>query len=107
MTVNLKDQLKFATGTETVTLYTVDSASPVTVIYAVPGNLSRQQIQWLATAGIEPKGLSVALDEANLSGAVPINGGRIDRTDGSQWRIRDTNYNTITGVYVCTCTQVL
>jgi len=107
MTINLKDQLKFATDTETVTLRVVDSADPVTVEYAVAGNLSRNQIQWLATAGIEPKGLSILLDEANLDGAEPINGGRIDRTDGSKWRIRDSNYNRATGVYVCTCTQVL
>lgn len=105
--VSFKNQLRFATGTETVEYRSTDSASAVTVEYALCGPLSRKQIQWLSTAGIEPKGISIALDDANLDDATPIVGGRIDRTDGSKWRILSADYSGITGIYLCVCSQVI
>lgn len=105
--VSFKNQLRFATGTETVSYKSTDSATAVSVEYALCGPLSRKQIQWLSTAGVEPAGLSIALDDANLDEAVPIVGGRIDLTDGTKWRILSVDYSRITGIHVCLCSKVI
>lgn len=106
--VNFKNQSRFATGTETVTYRATDSATAVTVEHALCGPLSYKQLQFFATLGIEAQGLSVKLDEADLGdGVVPIRGGRIDRTDGTKWKIQSIEFSAVTGVYLCICSQTI
>jgi hypothetical protein len=101
-----KNQSRFMYGTETVTYRSSDSASPVTVENALCGPLSFKQMRFYATLHLETQGLSIKLDQADLGvGVVPIRTGRIDRADGTKWKIQDIDGTHVTGVYLCTCSQ--
>lgn len=107
MTTGYTNLSQFCIGTETVSLYVTDSATVVSVENALFGALSRGQMQLLATLGIEGSGASVKLDAADLGASVPVRGSRIDRTDGTKWRVQAVDYSHVSAVYLCVCTQVI
>lgn len=105
--VNFKDQSRYLEGTETVDFYTVDSADVIEVDYALFGPISRQKLQWLATLGIENASQSIKLDQAQLGvGVVPDRGSKIERSDGTKWRIEAVDFSHVTAVHLCYCSQI-
>lgn len=105
--VNFTDQSRYLEGTETVDFRVVDSATPVSVDYALFGPISRQKLQWLATLGIENASQSIKLDQAQLGvGVVPERGSRIDREDETSWRVEAVDYSHVTAVHLCYCSQI-
>lgn len=102
---------RFLAGTETVTLYIVDSAAPFTVEHVLCGELNWKQLQMTATLGIEGQALSIELDKADLDAVEapgPVVGSRIERTnsDGSKWRVQSKVYDHVIGVYRCVCSEI-
>ncbi len=103
--VNFKDQSRYVEGSETVSVRVVDSVDAVSVDYALFAPINKQQLQWLATLGIEPCESTIKLDDAQLGGAVPIQGSRIDRGDATKWRVKYVAYTHVTGVHQCFCVK--
>ena len=106
--VNFKDQSRFAEGTETVDFRKRDSDATVSVEYASFGPISKQKLQWLATLGVENASQSIKLDQAQLgAGVTPVRGSRIDRGDGTSWRVEAIDFSHVTAVHLCYCSKIL
>jgi len=104
--VNFKDQSRYLEGTETVELFVADSEPVVEVEYALFGELNKEDVRYLGTLGIEGVSASIKLDDAQLGGAKPIQGSRIDRDDETQWRVANIRYTHVTGVHLCYCRKI-
>ena len=97
---------RFVFGTETVTYLATDDESGLSVANTLFGPLSRQAAANLGSIVLAGDGATIKLDAADLGeGVTPVRGGRIDRGDGSKWRIKNINLSHVSGVYACDCVR--
>jgi hypothetical protein len=106
MAIRYTNTSQFMVGTETVSLYVSDSATVASVSNALFGPLSKKQAQQIATLEVESDSVSIKLDKYDLGSTVPKRGSRIDRSDGTKWRVQFIDYSHVIQVYACACTQV-
>ena len=106
MTIGFENLTRFETGTETVSLYVKDSDAPVTVTYALAGELSFRETQAYATLLVNNKAIAIKLDQAQLGATVPMRGSKIVRADGTPWRVKDIVFSHISKVHRCICIDV-
>lgn len=103
MTTFAENLTRYEVGTETMTLYVKDSDAPVTVTYALAGELSFKESQQYATLIQNNKVIPIKLDQAQLGTTVPMRGSKIVRADGTAWRVKDIAYSHVSKVHRCIC----
>lgn len=108
MTIAYENNSQFLEGTETISLFEKDDATPVSVSNALVGELTFKESMNLGTLNVETRSIAIELDKANLAGVVPISGCKIVRdSDSTEWRVLSTpSFDHVIGVYRCLCAEL-